>query len=75
MEEKRTVIYSAYKLDTEEIDMIAKKFTFIDKSNIENFVDRSIYAGVIIYYQDKIIDLSLKRGLNKLSKKLYEVNK
>jgi len=67
-----TTIYSAYKLDGAEIEMIKQKFPIIQSGPIENVVDRSILAGVRIQHGAKIIDLSLRNKLSSLKKKLYE---
>lgn len=75
LKSSKTVIYSPYKLEGTEIDLITQKFNFIDKNNLENIIDKTIYAGVVIYHQNKIIDLSLKNKLNSLEKKLYGIDK
>ncbi len=74
LDKDKTVIYSPYPLSSEELSLIVKKFSFIDRVNLENRVDRTLLAGVIIHHHNKIIDLSLKRKLKSLEKKLYEIN-
>jgi F0F1-type ATP synthase delta subunit len=66
-----TVIYSADKLDPDEIDQLVRKFPFINKDSLKNVVDESILAGVRIHHGTKIIDLTLKNTLLNLKKKLY----
>lgn len=69
-----TTIYSAYKLEQEEINQIIEKFPFIKVNLINNIIDEKILAGVRIHHQAKIIDLSLKNKLTNLKKKLYETS-
>ncbi len=69
-----TIIYSAYKLDEEEINRIVEKFPFIKVDLINNIIDEKILAGVRIHHGAKIIDLSLKNKLTNLKKKLYETS-
>lgn len=71
----KTVIYSAYKLDQAEVELIVKKFPFIDVNNFLNIIDKKIIAGVVIYHGSQIIDLSLKSQLNNIRKKLYEIDR
>jgi len=73
-DEDKIIVYSAYPLKSEEYELIRTKFNFIANNNFENIVDRSLLAGVIILYQNKLIDLSLKGKLSSLEKKLYEIN-
>ncbi|PIV09317.1 hypothetical protein COS31_03625 [Candidatus Roizmanbacteria bacterium CG02_land_8_20_14_3_00_36_15] len=72
---EKTIIYSAYKLDQSEVDLLTRKFPFIDQSNLENVIDKTLIAGVVIYHHSQIIDLSLKGRLNNLEKKLYEIDR
>lgn len=67
-------IISPYKLSQEEIDLLLKYLPFIFAKNvkIENLLDKSLIAGVVVMYQSKVIDLSLKKRLEKLRRDLYE---
>lgn len=65
------MIYSAYKLDQVEIESIIAKFPFIKIENIDNVVDKTVLAGVVIYHGSQVIDISLRGRVNSLKKKLY----
>lgn len=75
MNKDKTIIYSPYKLDQNEIDLLISKFSFIDGKNMANVVDSKIIAGVIVRHGNQIIDLSIKTKLNNLKSRLYEINK
>lgn len=64
----KTVIVSAYKLAEEEIKSIEQKFPFIKGTTIENKIDESILAGIIIRSGSKIVDISLLSKLRNLKK-------
>lgn len=66
----KTVIVSPYKLGEEEIRSIEEKFAFIKGTTIENTVDESILAGVIIRSGSKIVDISLASKLRNLKKSI-----
>lgn len=70
----KVVIYSTYHLTNEEINFLKTKFDFISGKEIKNIIKREIIGGVIISYQDKIIDLSLRGRLIQL-KRLINENK
>jgi len=70
----RTIVYSAYKLEPAEIKNLLEKFSFISADNLENIVDKSLIAGLLIYHGSQIIDLSVKGKLNSLKKKIYEID-
>lgn len=67
-------IISPYQLSQEEIDLLLKylPFIFAKSVKIENLLDKSLIAGVVVMYQSKVIDLSLKKRLEKLRRDLYE---
>lgn len=64
-------IISAYPLSQEEISIIKKNPLFKDKE-IKNIIDKKIIAGLIIKYDDNLIDLSLSSFLNNLKNIYYE---
>lgn len=66
----KTVIVSPYKLGEEEIRSIEEKFGFIKGTTIENTVDESILAGVIIRNGSKIVNISLASKLRNLKKSI-----
>ncbi|MCS7093427.1 MAG: F0F1 ATP synthase subunit delta [Patescibacteria group bacterium] len=69
---KKVVIYSTYELSHQEIDKLVEKIPSLKNYQIVNQVDKSLIAGLVIKFADRIIDLSIKGRLNNISKKLYE---
>lgn len=70
---KKAVIFSSYKLSDEEIKIIVEKLPFLTQYTIINLVDSSIFAGIIVEFESKIIDLSLRGQLNKFKNISYEL--
>ncbi|GIW64877.1 MAG: hypothetical protein KatS3mg092_0810 [Patescibacteria group bacterium] len=66
------IVYSTYKLSNDELESLIKKIPQLKKYQIKNIVDKSIIAGIVIKFSDKIIDLSLKNRLKIIFQKLYE---
>ncbi len=66
------IVYSTYKLSNDELENLIKKIPQLKKYQIKNIVDKSIIAGIVIKFSDKIIDLSLKNRLKIIFQKLYE---
>lgn len=70
----KAIVYSSYPLSQKEIDGLVKIFTFLKDLDIKNIVDKSLFAGVKIITEDKVIDLTLKEMLNSLKSKLYDID-
>lgn len=66
------IVYSTYKLSDDELEKLKDIITELKKYQIKNIIDKSLLAGLIIKYSDKIIDLSFKNRLKVLSQKFYE---
>ncbi|GAB4219452.1 MAG: hypothetical protein Fur009_5700 [Candidatus Microgenomates bacterium] len=66
------IVYSTYKLTSEELEKLKEKISELKKYQIKNIADKSLLAGIVIKYSDKIIDLSFKNRLKVLGQKLYE---
>jgi len=66
-------IISAYKLQDNEIGDIVGKIPFLKDFTIINEVDPSIYAGFVVKYNTKVIDVSLANQLQNFKKVLYEI--
>ncbi len=66
------VIFSTYRLSEEEIQEIVKKLLILKNYKIINKIDKSLIAGIVIKFSDKVIDLSFKNRLKIISQKLYE---
>lgn len=66
------IVYSTYKLSNDELESLIKKIPQLKRYQIKNIVDKSIIAGIVIKFSDKIIDLSLKNRLKIIFQKLYE---
>lgn len=58
---------SAKPLDKDLLDSLSANFNI---SKVKTEVDENILGGIILRYQDKIIDASLKTRLNKLNNHL-----
>lgn len=68
----KAIIESAYKLNENEISELIKKFPLMVNKEIENKIDTSLFAGVIINVGTKRLDLSLNGGLQNLKNYIYE---
>lgn len=67
-------ITSARELDLEIIEILKttiKDFSGKKEVEVKSKIDPSLLGGVIIRYQDRKIDLSLKTRINKLKEKFY----
>lgn len=66
------VIYSAIKLPKEKLNKFEKETGTLLRKNVElnNEVDESLIGGVKIYIDGKLIDASLRRGLDDLKEQL-----
>lgn len=70
-ESRRNVtIVSAYPLAQKEMDDITHKFPELGNAKVENEVNSDIYAGFIIKFGTKRIDLSLRRRLDDVYRSL-----
>lgn len=67
---RNVTIISAYKMAQAEIDAVIHHFPELGQAKVENIVDPGIYAGFIIKFGTKRIDLSLKRRLEELNQSL-----
>lgn len=67
-------IISPYKLGQETIDLLMENlpFIFTRSARVENIINESLIAGVIVKYQSRVIDLSLKKRLEDLKRDLGE---
>lgn len=68
-------IVSAIPLEKEYVqhieEMLEKKLK--EKVLLKNTVDKKILGGIIIRFRDLVIDQSLKRQLENIQKKVYEI--
>ena len=66
------MVTSKDKLDDKEVNKIKKiiEERSSKKVIIKEQLEQNILGGVVIKYQDKLLDLSLKKQLNNLSKQL-----
>jgi F0F1-type ATP synthase delta subunit len=72
MPTKTLIIISPYRLSQAEAEAIIKgmKIDEPQKIKLENIIDRSILAGVIIKYEDYYLDMSLKNKLHRIDDSL-----
>lgn len=68
----KAVITSAYELSSGELEELKTLFPEMKRIEVQNLVDPTIKAGVIVRIGTKQVDLSLERGLNTLQQYLYE---
>ena len=67
-------VVSARELDEETLEILKsfiKDLSGKAQVNIDNRLDRNVLGGVVIKYQDKIIDGSLRSRIEELRYKLY----
>lgn len=67
---RKVTIISAYPLSQQEMDSIIHKFPELGNARVENEVDLNTYAGFIIKFGTKRIDLSLKRRIEEVHQSL-----
>ncbi len=73
-QKEKVIIFSCYALSQEELQSIVQSFPQLQGREVENKIDQSLIAGLIIQFSSKIIDLSVKSALHTFQKKLYEIN-
>ena len=71
---EKVIIFSPYVLGQDEINSLLNCFPYLKNKSIENIMDSTLIAGVVIQYSSKVIDLSIKSALHTFQKKLYEIN-
>ena len=68
MQQERVVhIVSPYLLSENEMSKLKNNFAMLKDARIENEVDKSLVAGVVIKFGSQMIDLSIKGELRELS--------
>lgn len=72
-EKERARVISAQKLTDEEWAQIYQLFPDLKGRKIENEVDESLIAGVIVQKGSKIVDLSLRNQINEFKKTAYAI--
>lgn len=72
-EENKVVITSSYKMNDKELKHICNHFSELKDKKIEQIVDESLLAGVVIKHASKIRDLSLKHQLMNLQQRINEI--
>lgn len=72
MPTKTLTVVSAYKLNQNELESIMKSLDVVKNNqiNVENVVDQSILAGLIVKYNGYYLDLSLKSKLKDITNNL-----
>ena len=72
-EERKVVVISAHKLSDDEIKNISSLFPELKGKKIEQKLDESLIAGVVIRHGSKVRDLSLKQQLTNLAQRIHEI--
>jgi len=65
-EKRKATVFTPYKLNKQEMKGLMTIFPQIRNRSLTNRVDESLLAGVVIEYETKIIDLSIKSKLDKI---------
>ncbi len=73
-EENRVIISSAYKLSEKEVAVISSLFPELKGKKIEQKLDESLIAGVVIRHGSKVRDLSLRQQLANLEQRIHEIS-
>ncbi len=72
-EKQKAKIISSQKLTQEEWDEVFELFPNLKGKKLENVIDETLIAGVVIRQGSKIVDLSLRTRLKELKKIAYEI--
>lgn len=72
-EKAKARVISAQKLSEEEWTQVFQLFPDLKGKKIENEIDESLLAGIVVQKGSKIIDLSLKTQLNEFRKTAYAI--
>lgn len=71
-ESKKTVFVSSpYALGEKEMSLLKKHFPFLENAKLENVIDKTLLAGVVLKFGTKMIDLSLRTELQNLKQTIY----
>ncbi|NTU72986.1 hypothetical protein HGB07_02300 [Candidatus Roizmanbacteria bacterium] len=68
----KAIVRSTYLLNDSEIGELRQLFPIMGDLPVENSIDNTLYAGVVVLVGTKRIDLSLSRGLQNLKNFIYE---
>lgn len=69
---KKVIVFSSYPLREEEIRLLKEKIPQLKNAVIENKIDNTLIAGVVVQFGSKRIDLSLKGELVNLQHLIHE---
>lgn len=72
-ERKKATITAAYHLNEVEISKLKEIFPALKGRKIIQQIDESIIAGLIIKYESKVVDLSLRQRLSNLEHRINEI--
>ena len=70
---QKVVIRVPYFFSMTEMETLYGLFSFLREGNVQQVVDNSILAGVVIEFGSKRIDLSLISELHKLQQLVYDI--
>ena len=65
-------VVSPYQLTQSELDDLKQNIPVLHHARLENTVDRSILAGVIIKFGSKMIDLSINGELQDIRQRILK---
>lgn len=71
-EKAKITVYVPYTLTSDDKESIQSLLSKKEISDVRYVIDKDIFAGIIIQYGSKLLDLSLRSGLKNLQKRMYE---
>ena len=68
------IVQTPFELEKSQVDLLEKKLSRIFASQIivNQQIDNEISGGLIIYYKDKVVDLSIDKKVSELRNKLIQ---
>ena len=70
--QQRVTLVSPFALSQTDSAAVIQRFTPLTGVHVENQIDPSLLAGIVIKFGTKMIDLSLKTELLNLKQRIYE---
>lgn len=70
---QRVQILSPYPLSQEELSLVKKELPFLQEAELENVVDKTLLAGIVLKFGSKMIDLSVKGELRHIKNMVQNI--
>lgn len=68
----KAIVVAPYSLSDSEVKELETKFPVLKGKQIKTAVDPELLAGVVLYVETEMMDMSLKSGLQNLQNFMYE---